>query len=50
MDRNYRMGQTEEVRVIDLIHLPVDGLVLETLTENKRLEDLSLGRIREQLK
>lgn len=49
LDRNYRMGQTEEVRVIDLIHLPVDALVLETLTENKRLEDLSLGRIREQL-
>lgn len=49
MDRNYRMGQDQEVRVIDLIHLPVDQLVLDTLTENKRLEDLSLGRIREQL-
>lgn len=46
MDRNYRMGQTFEVRVIDLIHLPVDQLVLDTLTENGRLEDLSLGRIR----
>lgn len=49
MDRNYRMGQTDEVRVIDLVHLPVDQLVLDTLMENGRLEDLSIGRIREQL-
>ena len=49
MDRNYRMGQTNEVRVIDLIHLPVDRVVLQTLVENRRLEDLSLGRIRKEL-
>ena len=50
MDRNYRMGQDQDVRVVDLIHLPVDQLVLDTLTENRRLEDLSLGRIREMLR
>lgn len=49
MDRNYRMGQKDPVRVIDLLHLDVDRLVLDTLMENGRLEDLSLGRIREQL-
>lgn len=45
LDRNYRIGQDEPVEVIDLLHLPVDGLILDTLTENKRLEDLSLGLI-----
>lgn len=49
LDRNYRIGQDEPVRVIDLIHLPVDQLILDTLTDNKRLEDLSLGVIREAL-
>ena len=43
--RNYRRGQTEPVRVIDLAHLPVDTLVLDTLQENRRLETLSLGLI-----
>ena len=49
LDRNYRIGQDQAVRVIDLIHLPIDQLVLDTLTENKRLEDLSLGILRESL-
>ncbi len=49
LDRNYRIGQDEQVEVIDLLHLPVDELILETLTENKRLEDLSLGLIAECL-
>ena len=49
LDRNYRIGQDEAVRVIDLIHLPVDQLILDTLTDNRRLEDLSLGVIREAL-
>jgi SNF2 family DNA or RNA helicase len=49
LDRNYRIGQTLPVRVIDLIHLPVDQVVLSTLTENKRLEDLSLGLLLESL-
>ena len=49
LDRNYRIGQDEEVRVIDLLHLPVDELILQTLTENKRLEDLSLGLLSESL-
>lgn len=49
LDRNYRIGQTDPVRVIDLLHLPVDELILDTLVENKRLEDLSLGLLLENL-
>lgn len=49
LDRNYRIGQTEETRVVDIIHLPVDRLILQTLTENRRLEELSLGDLRESL-
>ncbi|MCP4896266.1 MAG: DEAD/DEAH box helicase [bacterium] len=49
LDRNYRIGQDHPVRVIDLIHLPVDRLILDTLTDNKRLEELSLGLIRDYL-
>jgi hypothetical protein len=49
MDRIYRIGQTEPVRVIDLLHLPVDHLVLDTLMENRRLEELSLGSLLEVL-
>lgn len=49
LDRNYRIGQDEPVEVIDLMHLPVDELILDTLTENKRLEDLSLGLLAAKL-
>jgi len=49
LDRNYRIGQDQPVRVIDLIHLPVDELILDTLTDNKKLEELSLGLIAEKL-
>jgi SNF2 family DNA or RNA helicase len=49
MDRNYRIGQDEPVRVIDLVHLPVDDLIRETLEENRKLEELSLGLIYETL-
>lgn len=49
LDRNYRIGQDEPVEVVDLLHLPVDGLIVDTLTENKRLEELSLGLIVSQL-
>ena len=49
LDRNYRIGQTEQVRVIDLLHLPVDQLILKTLLENRRLEELSLGMLQETL-
>lgn len=45
LDRNYRIGQDEPVEVVDLLHLPVDELILDTLSENKRLEELSLGLI-----
>jgi SNF2 family DNA or RNA helicase len=49
LDRNYRIGQEDPCRVIDLIHLPVDRLILDTLTENKKLEELSLGILMESL-
>lgn len=49
MDRNYRIGQDSEVRVIDLIHLPIDELILETLQDNQKLEHLSLGILLERL-
>ena len=47
--RNWRIGQDEAVRVIDLIHLPVDQLILDTLKANGRMESLSLGLILESL-
>jgi SNF2 family DNA or RNA helicase len=49
MDRNYRIGQDSEVRVIDLVHLPIDELILETLQNNQKLEHLSLGILLEKL-
>ena len=48
-DRIYRLGQTRPVEIIDLIHLPVDQLVLDTLTNNRRLELLTLGKIQEMV-
>jgi SNF2 family DNA or RNA helicase len=50
LDRNYRIGQDQPVRVIDLIHLPVDKLILDTLLDNKRLEELSLGILGQTLR
>lgn len=47
--RNYRLGQDSPVRVVDLIHLPVDQLILDTLKSNRKLELLSLGQIIESL-
>lgn len=35
--------------IIDLVHLPVDQLVIDTLKNNKRLELLSLGAIHESI-
>ena len=49
MDRNYRIGQDSEVRVIDLLHLPIDELILETLQNNQKMEHLSLGILMERL-
>jgi rubredoxin len=46
-DRIYRLGQSRPVEIVDLIHLPVDKLILDTLTDNRRLELLSLGKIQE---
>jgi len=46
-DRIHRIGMDEihGATIVDIIHLPVDQLVLDTLNENKRLESLSLGLI-----
>lgn len=49
IDRIHRIGQTEPVEYVDLIHLPVDQLVVDTLDNNRELELLSLGAIRESL-
>lgn len=35
--------------IVDLVHLPVDQLVIDTLKENKKLEHLSLGVINESI-
>jgi len=50
-DRIHRMSMdiTLGANIIDLIHLPVDQLVLDTLNDNKELEHLSLGVIEESL-
>jgi hypothetical protein len=48
-DRIHRMSmnQTLGATIVDLIHLPVDQLVVDTLKSNKKLELLSLGAISE---
>lgn len=50
-DRIHRlsMDMTLGAHIYDLIHLPVDKLVLETLQDNKKLEHLSLGVLNETL-
>jgi len=48
-DRIYRIGQERSVTVYDLVHLPVDQLVLDTLNHNRKLELLTLGQIHESL-
>jgi hypothetical protein len=50
-DRIHRMSMdlTLGATIIDLIHLPIDQLVLDTLKANKKLEHMSLGIISESL-
>ena len=50
-DRIHRMSMDLVLgaTIIDLIHLPVDQLVIDTLTNNKILEHLSLGLVRDSL-
>jgi hypothetical protein len=45
--RVWRMSQKRTAFIYDLVHLPVDRLVIGTLSENKNLELLSLGLIQE---
>lgn len=45
LDRNYRLGQTKNCTVIDLICLPTDEMVLENLEKKKGLQDITLGKI-----
>jgi len=48
-DRVHRLSMTRPCLIVDLEHLPVDRMVIETLRANKKLEHLSLGVIDEQL-
>jgi SNF2 family DNA or RNA helicase len=49
IDRIHRIGTTVSPEIVDLIHLPVDQLVVDTLDSNRELELLSLGAISESL-
>lgn len=46
-ERIHRPGQDHPVRIIDFIHLPTDTKVLNTLKDNRRLEKMTLGELRE---
>ena len=48
-DRIHRMSMDLVLgaNIIDLLHLPVDLMVVETLLANKRLEEMSLGVLRD---
>jgi hypothetical protein len=49
-DRIHRQGMFKDGgNIVDLVHLPVDDLVLETLMNNKRVEGLSLGVITDSI-
>lgn len=47
IDRFHRIGQDEEVEIVDLIHLPVDEKVIDTLDANRKIELISLGSLDE---
>ena len=47
--RIWRMSQKHPAFIYDLIHLPVDQLVLDTLWRNLKMELLSLGEIQAAL-
>lgn len=51
-DRIHRMSMDLILgaTIIDLVHLPIDQLVIDTLTENKKLEHLSLGLVSNMIK
>lgn len=48
-DRIHRMSMGAEAIIIDLVHLPVDTLVIDTLRANRKLELLSLGAIADSI-
>ena len=50
-DRIHRMGMDENrgARIVDLIHLPVDKYVLDNLKNKRRLENITLGKLIEDL-
>lgn len=49
IDRIHRIGQDEEVEIVDLIHLPVDEKVLDVLDSNRGTELITLGIMEEAL-
>lgn len=50
-DRIHRLGTDENLgaTIVDLIHLPVDERVRDILQDNRRLELMTLGELRESL-
>jgi hypothetical protein len=47
LDRIHRSGMLGEATVVDLIHLPTDERVLKVVSEDRRLELMSMGEIQE---
>lgn len=50
-DRIHRIGMdvNKGAIIIDLIHLPTDEYILENLKEKRRLQDMTLGQVKEAL-
>ena len=50
-DRIHRIGMDENrgARIIDIVHLPVDQLIIDNLKGKRRLQDISMGKITESL-
>jgi len=50
-DRIHRMSMslTLGATIVDIVHLPIDQLVLDTLKSNKKLELISLGEVAEAM-
>jgi hypothetical protein len=48
-DRNHRPGQTRNCRIVDLFCLPCDQLVYDNLKRKRKLQDLTMGEVREAM-
>lgn len=45
LERNFRIGQTKAVRVVDIFNLPTDEYVYENLKKKKRLQQMTMGEV-----